>query len=68
MEPAIICDPDTKTAVPLFQVIQFTHRDGYVTEEGQPVGRYKVIEKALTWDQLTAFMNQLTHHYPEYAA
>lgn len=68
-EPAIICDPDTRAAdAPLFQVIRFTGPDGYVTESGQPVGCYTIIEKALTWHQLTAFMSQLSQQHREYAA
>lgn len=58
-EPTIICDPDARASVPLFQVIRFTNRGGYVTEAGQPVGRYRIIEKKLTWGQLITFMNQL---------
>lgn len=68
-EAAIICDPDNRTVdTPLFQVIRFTCTDAYVTESGQPVGCYTIIEKALTWHQLAAFMGQLTQQHREYAA
>ncbi|HRJ52279.1 MAG TPA: hypothetical protein PLE99_05905 [Candidatus Thiothrix moscowensis] len=59
-EAEIICDESTNPAEPLFQVIRFTSREGYVTEGGQPVGCYKVIERKLTWGQLLGFLNQLT--------